>query len=193
MNPAMEQEEPGHAEQTPDHSDLEGRTHQTASGEEHSPVDDAFIIPEEHLKQDKLRRKLLAIARSLKKQKQRLKAAQDTLNRRWNKVLDAEGKHGDNRHTKSYPKRKVLPEFDNEAAAPVRPKNNTATQLDQPTHGCDRAAMDTARDLRELLYKKASAARSIYGSRGQALTRDYGHHNDHADRIPVWNQHWEQQ
>ena len=87
--------------------------------------------------------------RSLKKQKQRLKAAHDTLNRRWNKVLDTEGKHGDNPHTKSYPKRKLLPEFDNEAAAPVRPKNNTATQPDQQPHGRDRAATDTARDLRE--------------------------------------------
>ena len=38
MDPGMEQEEPGHAEhsleQTPDHGDPEGRTHQPASGEE---------------------------------------------------------------------------------------------------------------------------------------------------------------
>ena len=34
---------------------------------------------------------------------------------------------------------------------------------------------------------------SIYGSRGQAPTRDYGHHSDHANRIPVWNQDREQQ
>ena len=108
-------------------------------------------------------------------------------------VLDTEGKCGDDRHTKSYPKRKLLLEFNDEATAPVRPKNNTATQLDQPPHGRDRAAIDAARDLRELLDKKASAARSIYGSRGQAPTRDYGHHNDHADRIPAWNQHREQQ
>ena len=80
MNPAMEQEEPGHVEQTPDHSDPEGRTHQTTSEEEDSPVDDAFIIPEKRLEQDNLRRRLMAMARSLKKQKQRLKAAQDTLN-----------------------------------------------------------------------------------------------------------------
>ena len=46
----MEQDEPGHAEpsseQTPDHNDPEGRVHQTAPGQEHSPDDDAFIIPE---------------------------------------------------------------------------------------------------------------------------------------------------
>ena len=76
----MEQDEPGHAkhspEQTPDHSDPEGRTHQPASGEEDSPDDDAFIIPEKRLEQDNLRRRLMATARSLKKQKQRLKAMQ---------------------------------------------------------------------------------------------------------------------
>ena len=82
MNLAMEQEELGHAEQTPDHSDPEGRTHQTASGEEDSPVDNAFIIPEKRLEQDNLCGRLMATARSLKKQKQRLKAAQDTLKRR---------------------------------------------------------------------------------------------------------------
>ena len=67
MNPTMEQEEPGHTEQTPDHSDPEGRTHQTASGEEDSPVDDAFIIPEKHLEQGNLPRRIMAMARSLKK------------------------------------------------------------------------------------------------------------------------------
>ncbi len=36
------------------------------------------------------------------------------LNRRWNKVLDTEERYGDDRHTKSYPKRKLLPEFDDE-------------------------------------------------------------------------------
>ena len=49
MDPAMEQDEPGHAEHslehTADHSYPEGRTHQPASGEEHSPDNDAFIIP----------------------------------------------------------------------------------------------------------------------------------------------------
>ena len=49
MDPAMEQDEPGHAEhsseQTPDHNDPDRRTHQTALGQEPSPDDDAFIIP----------------------------------------------------------------------------------------------------------------------------------------------------
>ena len=60
--------------------------------------------------------------RSLKKKKQRLKAAQDTLNRRWNKVLDTEEKYGGDRHTKSYPKRKLLPEFGDEAIEAIQPK-----------------------------------------------------------------------
>nr|XP_020168668.1 uncharacterized protein LOC109754153 [Aegilops tauschii subsp. strangulata] len=114
----MEQDEPGDGEHSPglpsDHSDGGDKTHKPVSGEENSPDDDAFIIPEKHLEQEDLRKRLIAIARSLKKQKQRLNAAQDTLNRRWNKVLDTEEKYGGNRHTKSYPKRKLLPEFDNE-------------------------------------------------------------------------------
>ena len=83
---AMEQDTPGHAEhspeQTPNQINSEGRTHHATSKEENSPVDNEFIIPEEHSEQDNLSRKLLATARSLKKQKQRLKAEQDTLNRR---------------------------------------------------------------------------------------------------------------
>jgi len=49
--PAMEQDEPGHAEhsseKTPEDNDPEGRVHQTDPGQEDSPDDDAFIIPEE--------------------------------------------------------------------------------------------------------------------------------------------------
>ena len=74
------------------------------------------------MEQENLHRRLIATARSLKKQKQRLKAAQDTLNRRWNKVLGTEEKYGGDRHTKSYPKRKLLPEFDDEALEPIQPK-----------------------------------------------------------------------
>ena len=100
----------------------------------------------------------MATARSLKKQKQRLKAAQDTLNRRWNKVLDTEERYGDDRLTKSYPKRKLLPEFDDEALEPIQPKNTTADQPDRPPRGRDRAANDvahkSAHDLREDLHKK---------------------------------------
>ena len=83
--------------------------------------DDEFVVPEEPLEQERLHQRLIATARSLKKQKQRLKAAQDTLNDRWNEVLDAEEKHGGNHQTKSYPKRKLLPEFDDEFIIPEEP------------------------------------------------------------------------
>ena len=111
------------------------------------------------------------------------------LNRRWNKVLDTKEKYGDDRHTKSYPKRKLLIEFDNEAIEHILPKNNTADQPDRPPRGHDRAATNAANkpahDLRELLDKKAGATRSIYGSRGHAPAQDHCHQNDHIDRIPV--------
>ena len=132
----------------------------------------------------------MATARSLKKQKQRLKAAQEMLNRRWNKVLETKEKYGDDRHTKSYPKGKLVLEFDDEA---VPPKNNTASRPDQPLHNRNRAATDAAHDLRELLDKKAGATRSIYGSRGHVPVRDYGRQNDQTDRVPVRNQHRTQQ
>ena len=112
MDPAMEQDELGDGEHSPgplsDHSDAEDSTYKPVSGEENSPDDDALIIPEKHLEQENLHRRLIATARSLKKQKQRLKAAHDTLNRRWNKVLDTNEKYGGDRHTKSYPKRKLI-------------------------------------------------------------------------------------
>ena len=67
----MEQDDPGHAkpssEQTPDHNDPEGRAHETAPEQEHSPDDDAFIILDERVKRDSLHRKLMATTRSLKK------------------------------------------------------------------------------------------------------------------------------
>ena len=92
MDPATEQDEPADSEHITkplsDHGDAKDKAHQPLSGEENSPDDDAHIIPERHLEQENLRRRLIATARSLKKQKQRLKATQNTLNIRWNKVLD---------------------------------------------------------------------------------------------------------
>ena len=62
-----------------DQSGAEDKTYKPVSGEENSPDDDAHIIPEKHLEQEHLHNRLIDTARSLKKQKQRLKAAQDTL------------------------------------------------------------------------------------------------------------------
>ena len=64
--PAMEQDELGHAEhssgQTPEDNDPEGRVPQTNPGQEDSPDDDAFIIPEECVERNNLHRKLMATA-----------------------------------------------------------------------------------------------------------------------------------
>ena len=73
-------------------------------------------------------------------------------------MLDTKEKYGGSRHTKSYPKRKLLPEFDDEALEPIQPKNKTADQPDRPSRGRDRAANDvahkSAQDLREDPHKK---------------------------------------
>ena len=105
-----------------DHSDAKDSNYQPVSEEDISSGDDESVIPEEPLEQEHLHRRLITTTRSLKKQKQRFKAAHDTLNDKWNEVLDAEEKYGGNRQTKSYPKRKVLPKFDDEAIAPIPPK-----------------------------------------------------------------------
>ena len=155
-----------------EHGDAEDKAHQPPSGEENSPDEDAHIIPERHLEQENLCIRLIATARSLKKQKQRLKAAQNTLNRRWNKVLDNKEKYGGSYHTKSYPKRKLLPEFDDEAVESTQPKNKTANRPDQLPCGRDRvankAAHKSAHDSREDLHQKTGATRSIYKSRKRA-------------------------
>ena len=196
MDPVMEQDEPADGEHSTellsDHDNAESKAHQPVSGEENNPDDDAHIIPERHLEQENLHRRLIATVRILKKQKQRLKAAQNTLNRRWNKVLDTEEKYGSNRHTKSYPKRKLLPEFDDEALEPTQLENKTANQPDRPPRGCDRAANDdvykSAHDLREDLHKKAGLTRSIYGPRKRVPAQNHHRPNDYTDRIIVQNQ-----
>ena len=91
------------------------------------------------------------------------------LSRRWNKVLDTKERYGDDRHTKSYPKRKLLPEFDDEA---LPPKNDTTRRPGVPLHNRNKSATKDAHDLREHLEKKAGAARSIYGSKGHTPVRD---------------------
>ena len=71
-----------------------------------------------------------------------------------------------------YPKRKLLPEFDDEALEPTQPKNETANRPDPPPCDRDRAANKVAHksthDLREDLHQKSGTTRSIYGSRKRA-------------------------
>ena len=103
------------------------------------------------------------------------------VNDRWTNVLAAEG-YGLERPTKSYPKRKLLPQFDDEALEPIPPKHKTADEPDQPPRGRDRAATyaehqpmpprhtgkdvaapDYTYDLRQDLDNRAGQTRSIYG------------------------------
>ena len=127
-----------------EHSHAEDITNQPVSEEEDSLDDDTFIIPDTQVEQECLQQRLIATARSLNKQKQRLKAAQDMLDDKWNEVLDTKGKYGGNRQTKSYLKRKLLPEFDDEAIAPIPLNNHTDDQQDRPPHGRERATNNAA-------------------------------------------------
>ena len=84
-----------------------------------------FIMPEEPLEQERFKRQLIATTRSLKKKQQQLQANQGLLNDRWTDVLAAE-EYGLKRPTNSYLKRKLLPQFEDEALEPVLPAHNAA-------------------------------------------------------------------
>ena len=122
-------------------------------------------------------------------------------------MLDAEEKYSGNCQIKSYPKRKLLPEFDDEAIVPIPLKNNTANRPDRPPRDRDRAAsnavhkpapparkgrkvaaQDPKHDLREDLDKKAGKTRSIYGSRECAPTRDHDYQTKYTGHLPARNQ-----
>ena len=111
----------------PDHGNTENQAEQPNPVEDNSPDD---LTPDKLLEQKNLHKRLVATARSLKKQKRKLKTVEDALRIRWSKVLNTADKYGDSRHTKSYPKRKLLPEFDDEALEPIQPKNKMADQPD---------------------------------------------------------------
>ena len=67
----MKQDEQGDGEHSPgplsDHSDAEDTIYQPVSEEEISLGDDAFIVPEKQVEQERLKQRLIATARSLKK------------------------------------------------------------------------------------------------------------------------------
>ena len=155
----------------PDHGNTENQAEQPNPVEDNSPDD---ITPDRRQEQHNAHQRLVATARSLKKQKQRLKAAQDTLKIKWSEVLNTAAKYGSNRHTKSYPKRKLLPEFDEEALDPPQLKNKTAIRSDRRPHSQHKAAIDAAhkpvRDPRKGSHQKDGATRSIYGPHRRAPT-----------------------
>ena len=105
------------------------------------------------------------------------------------------------RPTKSYPKRRLLPQLEEEALKPTLPAYDAA---DGPPRGRDRTAYQpevqpaprrhsnkntkargNTRDLRDVLENKAGHTRSIYGSRGRAPTRDDDRHPDTLKANPA--------
>ena len=95
-----------------------------------------FIVPEDPVKEEHFKRRLMATANSLKKKQQQLRADQDLLADRWTEVLAAE-EYELERPSKSYPKRRLLPRFEEEALKPMSPAYDAA---DRPPHGRDREA-----------------------------------------------------
>ena len=165
------------------------------SEDEVSLGDEEFTVPEDPVEQERFKHRLIAIANSLKKKQQQLQADQDLIADRWTEVLAAE-EHEPERPTKSYPKRRLLPQLEEEALKPTLPAYDAA---DWPPRGRDRGAYQpevqpaprrqtnkntkargSTRDLRDVLENKAGHTRSIYGSRGRAPTRDDDRHTGYT-------------
>ena len=128
-DPAIEQVELMDDEHTIEQSsEQDNLDKQPVPGENNSPDD---LTPNKLLEQKNLHKRLVATARSLKKQKQKLKTAEDALRIRWSKVLNTADKYCDSRRTKSDPKQKLLPEFDEEVVEPPQSKNKETTQSDR--------------------------------------------------------------
>ena len=109
-------------------------SYRPVSEDEESLGSEDFIVPEAPLEQERFKRQLIATCRSLKK-KQQVQVDQDLLIDKWTDVLEAE-EYGLKRPAKSYPNRRLLPQFDEEAPDPIPPSRNA----DQPPRGRDRAA-----------------------------------------------------
>ena len=116
--------------------EVEDDNYMPTSEDEASLDDDEFVVPEDPVEQEHFKRRLMAMANSLKKKQQQLRADQDLLADRWTEVLAAE-EHELERPSKSYPKRKLLPGLEEEAYEPASPADNTA---DRPHRGRDREA-----------------------------------------------------
>ena len=87
--------------------------------------DEEFIVPEDPVEQERFKRRLISTAKSLKKKQQQLQADQDLLADRWTEVLAAE-EYKLERPTKSYPKRRLLPQLEEEALKPTLPAYDAA-------------------------------------------------------------------
>ena len=117
-------------------------------------------MPEDPVKHERFRRRLMATASSLKKKQQQLRADQDLLADRWTEVLAAE-EYELERPSKSYPKRKLLPRLEEEAYEPASPADNTA---DRPPRGHDReASRPFTRPVHKTTGERSGLARYIGG------------------------------
>ena len=101
------------------------------SEDEESLGDEEFFVPEDPVEQERFKRRLIATANSLKKKQQQLRADQDLLADRWTEVLAAE-EYELERPAKSYPKRRLLPQLEEEALKPTSPAYDAA---DRPPRG----------------------------------------------------------
>ena len=149
---------------------------QPIPGENNSPDD---LTPDTSPEHKNLHKRLVATARSMKKQKRKLKTAEDALRMRWSKVLNTADKYGDSHQAKSYPKRKMLPEFDEEAVEPPQSKKKEAAwpdrRPDDRLRAASSAAHQPAHDPHKDPRKKDGPVRSIYGPKkktpGSNITR----------------------
>ena len=106
------------------------------SEDEVSLGDEQFIVPEDPVEQERFKGRLIATTKSLKKKQQQLQADQDLLTNRWTQVLAAE-EYGLERPTKSYPKRRLLRQLEEEALKPTIQAHDAA---DRPPRGRYRVA-----------------------------------------------------
>src|SRR3954463_10400588 len=172
QDPAVEQDDDERVSEQPSEQGNTGREDEQSSPGHNRITDDT--TPDKIMEQKNLQERLVATARSLKKQKRKLKTAENALKTRWSKVIKTADKYGGSRRTKSYPKRKLLPEFDQEAIEPPNSKNKKATRSDRRPLGhyktANGAALDAACD--PVKDSHHGPARSIYGPKKQALANN---------------------
>src|SRR4051812_16947899 len=163
--------------------EVEDDNYMPPSEDEASLGDDEFIVPSDPAEQKRFQHRLLATANSLKKKQQQPRADQDLLADRWTEVLAAE-EYELGRPSKNYPKRRPLPQSEEEtndmADRPPRGRGREARRTFKPTipQGRSARAQEDEPDLREVLESKARQTRSIYRSRGRPTHDDFqsGHH-----------------
>ena len=91
---------------------------------------------------------------------------------RWSKVLKTADKYGNGHQTKSYPKRKLLPEFDEEAIEPPQSKNKETTWSDRRPGDRPKMTSGAAHKPTHDPRKADGPVRSIYGPKKRGPGRN---------------------